>query len=97
MHIIKRKPLQEFWEKHNQAEAPLKAWWAEAKSANWKSYQDIKNRYNSADYVGNGRVVFDIKGNSYRLIVQFEFQMGRGFIRFVGTHDEYLKINAGEV
>jgi mRNA interferase HigB len=52
--------------KHNQAEAPLKAWWTEANSANWKSFQDIKERYNSADYVGNGRVVFDIKGNSYR-------------------------------
>ncbi|TGM31419.1 type II toxin-antitoxin system HigB family toxin [Leptospira levettii] len=97
MRIISIKVLREFWQKHNQAEQPLKSWWAEAKSANWKTFHDIKKSYNSADNVGNDRVVFNIKGNSFRLIVKFEYKLKIGFIRFIGTHDEYTKIKAGEI
>lgn len=97
MHIIKRKTLQVFWQAHPHVEEPLKAWFKEAENAAWKSFTEIKRRYSSADALPNNRVVFNIKGNQYRLVVQIHYNTGVVYIRFIGTHAEYNKINAESI
>jgi mRNA interferase HigB len=94
MHVVSIKPLREFWTKHTDAEQHLKAWFREAEIANWASFHEIKTRYRSADVIPGNRVVFNIKGNNYRLIVKIHYNTGRLYIRFVGTHAEYNKIDA---
>lgn len=94
MHIVSLKTLRTFWAIHPDAEQPLRAWYAIAKRAQWRTPVDIKADYGSASFVGNNRVVFNIKGNTYRLIVLVEYQKGRLFVRFVGTHAEYDRIDA---
>lgn len=94
MRIIRTKPLIEFYEKHNQAEIPLKCWIEEARNNLWKTPQDIKDRYRSADILSDNRVVFNIKGNDFRLIVKINYNCGVVYIKFIGTHAEYDKINA---
>ena len=94
MRVISRKTLKDFWERHADAEQALKAWFHEAKSTRWKSFTDIKARYRSADALPGNRVVFNIKGNTYRLIVRLHYNTGIIFIRFIGTHAEYDKIDA---
>ncbi len=97
MHIVSIKTLREFWESHPDAEQPLRAWYAIARRAQWRSPTDIKAEYASASVVGGNRVVFNIKGNTYRLIVIAEYRKGRLFIRFVGTHSEYDRIDAATI
>lgn len=97
MHIISLKRLREFWEKHPAAEEPLRAWHAVARRAQWHTPVDIRADYGNASFLGNNRVVFNIKGNDYRLIVLVEYRKGLLFIRFVGTHIEYDRINAAEI
>jgi len=97
MRVIKRPTLETFWEKHRRAEEPLKAWFHEAKLAEWRSPNDIKERYRSADFLADNRVVFDIGGNNFRLVVKIAYQPGIVYIRFVGTHAEYDKIDAETV
>ncbi|KAB2930081.1 MAG: type II toxin-antitoxin system HigB family toxin [Leptonema illini] len=97
MHIISVRRLKAFWEEHNQAKNPLRAWYSEAKIADWGSFADIKARYRSADVVAGDRVIFNIAGNQYRLVVKFDFVKRTGFIKFVGTHAEYDRINVEEV
>jgi mRNA interferase HigB len=96
MHIIKRKTLIEFYEQPNRRDAkqPLEAWYNEAKNANWESPADIKTHYRSASILKNNRVVFNIAGNKYRLIVRINYHSKTVFIRFIGTHPEYDKIDA---
>lgn len=94
MHVISIKALKTCWESHAEAEGPLKAWYHEAKNAQWRSFSDIKARHRSADVLPDNRVVFDIKGDKYRLVVRINYESGTIFIRFVGTHAEYDKINA---
>jgi mRNA interferase HigB len=94
MHVVSIKTLREFWTTHADAEQPLKAWFREAEAASWASFDEIKARYRSADVIPGNRVVFNIKGNHYRLIVKIHYNTGRLFIRFVGTHAEYNKIDA---
>lgn len=94
MRIIAKSTLRNFWARHKDAEQPLKAWYEEAKKAEWNSFQDIKRQFGNASIVGNDRVVFNIKGNSYRLVVLVLFRRGKAFIRFVGTHKEYDNIDA---
>jgi mRNA interferase HigB len=86
--------LLEFRESHPDAEQPLRAWYAEVKRANWKSPAEIKTTYRNASILPGKRVVFNIKGNSYRLVVLVEYSQGKIFIRFVGTHAEYNRIDA---
>jgi mRNA interferase HigB len=92
--IIAKRTLKEFWGKHPDAEQYLKTWYETAKQANWKSPQDIKKTYANASIVAGNRVVFNIKGNDYRLIVKFNYQRQWAFIRFVGTHANYDKVDA---
>lgn len=93
-NIIAKKPLREFWEKHPDSAGALKAWYAEAKAAEWKSPTDIKAQFGSASILKDSRVVFNICGNKYRLIVKINYDHGVVRIRFVGTHKEYDAIDA---
>ena len=97
MRIIALRTLREFWERHPQAETPLRSWYAEASRANWKTPADIKAAHRNASFLPNGRVVFNIKGNDYRLVVAVRFAAGRMFVRFVGTHAEYDRIDATSI
>jgi mRNA interferase HigB len=89
--------LREFWEKHPDAQQALEAWYHDAKRAIWKTPTDIKNVYRNASIVRNNRVVFNIKGNQYRIVVAVQYQHGIIYIRFVGTHAEYDKIDAATI
>ena len=94
MRVIAKKILREFWEKHNDCEQQLKAWYQEISKAEWKNSNEIKLDYQTASIVGDNRIVFNIKGNTYRLIVKINFGYQMVWIRFIGTHSEYDKINA---
>ena len=94
MRVISRKILREFWEKHPDACQPLQTWYADVKHANWTSPADIKNVYRNASFLPNNRVVFNIKGINYRIIVVVQYRFGQVYIRFAGTHQEYDRINA---
>jgi mRNA interferase HigB len=91
------KTLKSFWEKHPDAEGPLRAWYTEAKRAGWSSPQDIKTAYRTASILPNDRVVFNVKGNTYRLVVAVKYEFQIVYIRFVGTHAVYDNIKAEEV
>jgi mRNA interferase HigB len=97
MHIITRKTLRQFWERHPDAAEVLKDWHDNAEHANWTSPQQIKTDYPSASIIGGDRVVFNIKGNNYRLVVHIRYWSRQVYIRFIGTHAEYDRINAREV
>ncbi len=92
--IIAKSTLRTFWEKHADSEQYLKTWYDTAKNAQWFSPNDVKQTYINASVLKNNRVVFNIKGNSYRLIVKFNYERQWAFIRFIGTHAAYDKINA---
>ena len=89
--------MRDFWEIHADAEQYLKTWYETAKNSNWKSPNDVKQTFVNASVLKDSRIVFNIKGNSYRLIVKFNFERQWAFIRFVGTHAEYDKINADTI
>ena len=95
--IIAKSTLTNFWEIHRDAEQYLKTWYDTALNANWKSPGDIKNTYANASILKNGRMVFNIKGNSYRLVVRFNFEKEWAFIRFIGTHKDYDTIDANTI
>jgi mRNA interferase HigB len=96
MHVISRKTLKEFYEKPGMEDSrgPLSAWFHEVKSSEWDSPADIKLKYPSASLLKGNRVVFNIGGNKYRLIVKINYATKTIFIRFVGNHKEYNRINA---
>ncbi len=97
MRIISKKILREFWEGHTEAEQSLKAWHAKTKLAKWKTSSDIKADYRNASFVANNRVIFNIKGNTYRLVVAVNYDFGIIYIRFVGSHKDYDKIDATSI
>lgn len=97
MKIVAIKTLRAFWEAHPGAEQPLKAWIDEVKKAQWTQPADIKAHYRSASILRNRRVVFNIKGNDYRLIVALAYQVGIVYVKFVGTHAQYDAVNAETV
>lgn len=94
MRIIAKKILRDFWEIHSDSEQQLKAWYQETAKAEWTTPKDIKIEYPSASFLVGNRVVFNIKGNHYRLIVKINYDYQMIWIRFIGTHAEYDKINA---
>jgi len=93
MRIIARRTLREFWEKHPDAEQPLQTWYTQVRHANWLSPDDIKLLFRSASFVANNRVVFNIKGNRYRLVVIVVYKHSTIYVRFIGTHKEYDSID----
>ena len=99
MRIIARKTLRHFWEKpqYADAEQALKAWFREASNADWASPAEIKAAFRTASIVGNNRVIFNICGNKYRLVVRVNYPYRVMYIRFIGTHPQYDRINVQEV
>lgn len=97
MRIIARRTLREYWEQHPDAEQALQAWYHDAKNATWTSPADIKRTYATASILANNRVVFNIRGNQYRLVVAINYGFGIVYVRFVGTHKEYDTIDAATV
>lgn len=94
MRVISKKTLIAFWVKYPDSEQALKAWYDEAVDASWQTPNEIKLQYKNASVVGKNRVVFNIAGNKYRLIVAVAYQFSSIYIKFIGTHREYDKINA---
>lgn len=94
MRVISRKTLRLFWDKHNDSEQQLISWYRETEKAKWKNHNELKKEYPSASILEKNRIVFNIKGNSYRLIVKINYQFQIIWIRFIGTHSEYDKIDA---
>ena len=92
--IVAKSTLREFWLKHADSEQYLKTWYDTAKNSKWTSPSDIKQTYANASILQDVRVVFNIKGNSYRLVVKFNYEKQWAFIRFIGTHPEYDTIDA---
>jgi len=97
MRIIALRTLRAFWEQHPDVRQALQAWYHDAKHATWATPADIKNVYRNASAVGNNRVVFNIKGNQYRLVVAIQYQHGIVYIRFIGSHREYDKIDVATI
>ncbi len=93
MRVIARRTLREFWVVHPSAEQPLKAWFSEATAGSWDSPQSIKDRYRHASFVDDNRVVFNIGGNKFRLITHVNYEFGIVYIKYVGTHADYNRVN----
>lgn len=96
MRIIAFRTLSEFWEnpKYTDSESSLRSWYHDVKSAEWDNSNVLKQQYRSASIIGEGKVVFNIKGNAYRLVVLIDYEYKVIFIRFIGTHKQYDKINS---
>ena len=99
MRIISHRKLRDFYESKGREDTKivLERWYQIAEEAEWKNFSDIRVDFPNADYVGNQHYVFNIKGNNYRLIVVIKFTINRIFIRFVGTHKEYDKIDCSNI
>ncbi|MDF1517672.1 MAG: type II toxin-antitoxin system HigB family toxin [Lutibacter sp.] len=97
MRIISRRTLREFWKKNADSEQQLKAWFRETEKASWKNINELKVDYPSASVLKDNKIVFNIKGNKYRIIVKINFEFQISWILFIGTHSEYDKINANEL
>jgi mRNA interferase HigB len=97
LRIFSRSTLRNYWEKHSEAEQYLKVWYDTAINANWKSPTDVKQTYANVSILKDSRIVFNIKGNSFRLVVKFNFEKQWIFIRFIGNHSEYDKIDANTI
>lgn len=97
MRVFKRLTLIDFYEKHPDAKTVLEQWYNEATKSEWTNLSDIKKSFNSVDYVGNQHYVFNIIGNKYRLVVVIKMTIKMIYIRLVGTHTEYDKINASQL
>ena len=97
MHVLALRTLKLFWQRHPDAEQALRAWFFEARGAKWTKATDVKLRYPSASVVSSERLVFNVCGNKYRLIVRVNVASGTVFVRFVGTHAAYDRIKADQI
>ena len=97
VRIIARRALREFWERHPDAEQPLRAWYHDARKADWRTPAEVKRAYANASIVGANRVVFNIGGNKYRLVVAINYPFRVCYVRFIGTHAQYDKIDAQNI
>ncbi|MGC4128338.1 MAG: type II toxin-antitoxin system HigB family toxin [Bergeyella sp.] len=97
MRVIAKKILREFWEIHSDCEQQLKSWYQEVDKGVWKNLNELKCDFPSASILNDNRVCFNIKGNNYRLIVRINFHYQMMWIRFIGTHSEYDKIDANKI
>lgn len=97
MNVISKKTLILFYENHPQAKTPLEVWHSDVRKAQWESPDQIKREYANASFLRDNRVVFNIKGNDYRLIVHIDYKRKIVRVKFIGTHSEYDKINAEEI
>lgn len=97
MRVIAKKILRDFWGRHPDSEQQLKSWYKEAEDATWQNPNQIKRKYPFASILENNRIVFNIKGNKYRLIVRVNYNYQMVWIRFIGTHAQYDKIDATKI
>jgi mRNA interferase HigB len=98
MRIIAKATLREFWLRHAQAGTPLKKWYSMVDAATWHGPEDVKAAFGTAvDFVGDNRIIFDISGNKYRLVVRVSYEYGQVLVKFIGTHAEYDKIDVRSV
>ena len=97
MRVIAKKPLREFWERHPAAKDPLRAWFREVEREDWDTPVAVKAKYRNASIVGRNRVVFNVKGNAFRLVVRIDYANRVVYVRFIGTHAEYDAVNVKEV
>ncbi len=97
MNVISKRTLIQFYEKHPQAKSALEVWHSDARKATWNTPDDIKQIYSSASFLKDNRVVFNIKGNDFRLIVHIDYPRHIVRVKFIGTHSQYDKIDASEV
>lgn len=100
MRVLSKQTLKKFWEsepRHLVAKGPLESWLEEAKAAKWKHPNDLKSTYRNASVLKNGRIVFNIKGNDYRLVVSINYVIGNVYVCWVGTHEDYDKIDVETV
>jgi len=93
VNIVSFRTIRKFYERHPDCETALKVWYKKAITANWKSPSEVKRDYATASIIGDNRVVFNIKGNRFRLVVKFNYKYGWAWVRFIGTHSEYDKVN----
>lgn len=93
MRVIAKKTLRDFWNQHTDCEQQLKSWFQEAEKAQWKTSNQVQSEYPNARVIENRRVIFNIKGNNYRLIIKVNYKYGMIWIRFIGTHAEYDNID----
>ncbi len=95
MQIVALRTLRQFWAKHPQTEGPIRAWYGMASHGEWTSPADIKREFGTTvDFIADNRVVFDLGGNKYRLVVHVSYRFKRALVKFIGTHAEYDRINA---
>ncbi|MCM1067533.1 MAG: type II toxin-antitoxin system HigB family toxin [Muribaculaceae bacterium] len=97
MRVITEEPLRNYIAKHPDTETALQDWLRKVKSAQWANFADVKKTFNSADNLGNQHYVFNIRGNNHRLVVVIKFTIKWVYIRFIGTHAEYDKIDCSKV
>jgi mRNA interferase HigB len=99
MRIISRKELRQFWERapYRDSEQPLRAWFREVASADWAKPAEVKAQFRSASFLKRNRIVFNIAGNKYRIVVRVNYPYRVVYVRFIGTHSQYDKIDASEV
>jgi mRNA interferase HigB len=98
MNVIARRTLKLFWRIHRQAEGPLRVWYAAVAAAAWDGPSDVKAQFGATvDFVADNRVIFDIGGNRYRLVVHVAYRCGRVLIKFIGTHKQYDEIDPATV
>ncbi len=93
MRIIAKKVLREFWEIHPDVQQALRSWHTKTRQSHWASASDVKRDYGAASFVANNRVIFNLKGNLYRLVVAINYPYGVVYIRFIGTHGAYDRID----
>jgi mRNA interferase HigB len=97
MRVVSHKAIKEFATKHSTSIVALKDWYTKTKLSEWNSFLDIKETFNSVDYIANDRYVFNIKGNDYRLVAIVIFASKKVYIRFIGTHAQYDKIDCSNI
>jgi mRNA interferase HigB len=97
MNVISKRTLVRFYEAHPSAKTALEVWHSDARRSEWKTPEDIKQVYASASFLADNRVVFNIKGNDYRLIVHIDYKRKIVRVKFIGTHAQYDKIDAKEL
>ena len=97
MRIHTKRTLREFWERHPDSKEVLDGWYRETRQARWTTPADVRSRHAAASILSHNRAVFRLRGNQYRLVVEIQYRRGAVYIRFVGTHAQYNRINALEV
>jgi len=97
VRVMTRKAINDYCNTYKETSTQLQAWYHEVKNAQWNNPQDVRARYSNASIIKGNRIVFNIKGNKYRLVTKVNYQMNVVYIRFFGTHNEYTKINVEEI